>query len=251
MVIKWNVTVPMLSGDTPRQGYVYLPASYDQNPQRRYPVLYMFDGHNVFFDEDATYGKSWGMKKYMDQSQKDLIIVGIACNDQGNRRLNEYAPVSFYYEPVGHIEGQGQVYMDWLVQELKPYIDSHYRTNPHREQTYIAGSSMGGLMSLYGVCCYNHVFSKAACLSPSLWVEQEKLLQLLDGTKPASDTCIYMDYGSGELPNHPGCRQALEAALQLLLSKDTNPTFRIVPGGTHCEASWERQIPVFMACLGI
>lgn len=251
MVVKWDVTIPELTGDTPRKGYVYLPESYEWDLNRRYPVLYMFDGNNVFFDADATFGKSWGMKEYMDQSGKELIIVGIACNEEGNRRLNEYAPLSFDYEPLGHIEGQGQIYMDWLVNTLKPYIDSQYRTLGDRGHTFIAGSSMGGLMSVYAVCCYNRIFSKAACLSPSLWVKYDRFLELLEGADVATDTCIYMDCGSEELPNHPGCAQALTAVFQLLLSKGTKPTLRIIPGGTHCEASWERQIPIFMECLEV
>jgi predicted alpha/beta superfamily hydrolase len=228
---------------------VYLPESYDREPERRYAVLYMFDGHNVFFDEDATFGKSWGMKDYMDRTGKELMIVGIACNSEGNRRLNEYAPISFDYEPLGHMEGLGKLYMDWLVQELKPYIDSHYRTLTGRESTYIAGSSMGGLMSLYAVCCYNQTFSKAACLSPSLWVKHQEFLDLLEENELQKDTWIYMDYGSEELPNHPDSPEALVAAMALLLSKGVSPMLRIVPGGSHCEASWEKQIPVFMECL--
>lgn len=251
MVHKWNVTIPSLSGETPRTGYVYLPASYDSEPERRYPVLYMFDGHNVFFDEDATFGKSWGMKDYMDTTGKELIIVGIACNSEGNRRLSEYSPVSFDYAPVGHIQGQGKKYMDWLVRELKPWIDSKYRTIPDRENTWLAGSSMGGLMSLYGVCAYNQYFGKAACLSPSLWVAPGKILELLAKASLKPDTCIYMDYGSDELPNHFGSDSALMTTMQLLLTKGVNPTLRIIPGGTHCEASWERQIPVFMEILGV
>ena len=77
MVKKWNVTIPKLSGDTPRAAYIYLPESYEKDPDRRYPVMYMFDGHNVFFDQDATYGKSWGMNKYMEERKKDLSIVAV------------------------------------------------------------------------------------------------------------------------------------------------------------------------------
>ena len=65
MVIKWNVTIPKLTGEKTRHAYIYLPDSYDKEKDKRYPVMYMFDGHNVFFDEDATFGKSWGMNKYM------------------------------------------------------------------------------------------------------------------------------------------------------------------------------------------
>ena len=251
MVIKWDVTIPPLTGEKIRRGYVYLPESYDREPEKRYPVLYMFDGHNVFFDEDATFGKSWGMKDYLDRNSHDLIIVGIECNNEGWRRLNEYSPVDFSYEEIGSIKGEGQVYMDWLVGTLKPYIDATYRTLPDREHTAIGGSSMGGLMSLYAACCYNNVFQHAAALSPSLWVNQEATLGILKAAEPKPDTCIYMDYGSEELDNHFGNMEVLRGAVDILLQKELRLTFRIVPGGSHCEASWEKQIPVFMQCLNL
>ena len=251
MVIKWNVTIPPLTGEKLRRGYVYLPESYDREPEKRYPVLYMFDGHNVFFDEDATFGKSWGMKAFLDQNPRDLIVVGIECNDEGWRRLNEYSPVDFTYEQTGFIKGEGKVYMDWLVGTLKPYIDENYRTLPDREHTAIGGSSMGGLMSLYAACHYNEVFQCAACLSPSLWVNPEATTALLASSDPAPDTCIYMDYGSDELGNHEASFGLLRAAVDILLQKQLKLTFRIVPGGTHCEASWEKQIPIFMQCLSL
>lgn len=251
MVYKWDVTIPQLSGRTPRKAYLYLPDDYGENPERRYPVLYMFDGHNVFFDSDATYGKSWGMASYMSWTRKPLIIVAVECNHEGNRRLEEYSPLDFENTTVGKIHGQGQIYMDWMVHELKPSIDSRLRTLPDREHTVIGGSSMGGLMALYGATAYNHIFQRAACLSPSLWIAPGRLVELLSKTDVRSDTCIYMDYGSVEIYNHAASAEALISIVHLLLSKRVDLTFRIVPGGTHCEASWEQQIPIFMDCLGL
>ena len=251
MVKKWNVVIPQLSGDTPRNVYIYLPASYEKNPDRRYPVLYMFDGHNVFFDKDATFGKSWGMNKYMVRSKKDLIIVGVECNHQGNGRLVEYSPFSYTNDSMGSIRGKGRVYMNWLVKELKPRIDQSFRTLPDRKHTSIAGSSMGGLMALYAVSAYNHVFQKAACLSPSLWVHPDKVLAFIDKAKFRPGTTIYMDYGEQEMANHGPNREILAASTQALMTKPVNLTMRIVPGGSHCEASWEKQVPIFMSCLGL
>lgn len=251
MVRKWELTIPQLSGDTPRRAYIYLPESYEADTQRRYGVMYMFDGHNVFFDEDATYGKSWGMGKYLDEAHKQLVVVAVECNHQGFRRLAEYSPVSFAEDSLGRITGKGRTYMNWMVRELKPYIDAHYRTLPDRGNTAIAGSSMGGLMALYGATVYNDVFQRAACLSPSLWVAPGKLLELIARARIRRGTCIYMDYGEKELSNHGGSTQALLAAAQLLMVKGVNVTLRIAPGGSHCEASWEKQIPVFMECLGL
>lgn len=251
MVIKWNVTIPQLSGDAERRAYIYLPDSYEKEPDRRYPVMYMFDGHNVFFDSDATYGKSWGMNDYMNRSKKQLIIVAVECNHEGDSRLQEYSPVNFENATLGKIRGKGKTYMNWMIRTLKPYIDANYRTLPDRLNTIICGSSMGGLMALYGVCTYNHVFQRAACLSPSIWVSPGKMLELIARANIRNDTCIYMDYGSNEMFNHAANAESLISTAHLLLTKRVNLALRVVPGGDHSEASWERQIPIFMDCLGL
>ena len=251
MVKKWNVRIPNLSGDAQRRVYLYLPDSYAKEPDKRYPVMYMFDGHNVFFDSDATYGKSWGMKKYMDSAKKQLIIVAVECNHDGNSRLEEYSPVNFDNATLGRIKGRGRAYMNWLVGTLKPFIDENFRTLQDRTNTIICGSSMGGLMALYGATVYNHVFQRAACLSPSLWVSPGKILELVAKAHIRRDTCIYMDYGSEEMFNHAANAEALISTSHLLLTKRVNLALRIVPGGSHCEASWEKQIPVFIDCLGL
>ena len=251
MVKKWDITIPRLSGDRTRRAYIYLPESYEKEPQRRYPVMYMFDGHNVFFDEDATFGKSWGMDKYMTESKKDLIIVGVECNTEGNRRLIEYSPISYENSELGKIRGKGSVYMNWMVGELKPYIDKNYRSLPDRKNTIIAGSSMGGLIALYGVTVYNHIFQRGACLSPSLWVAPGKVLEFVARAHIRRDTQIYMDYGELEMFNHAATQESMISTAHLLLTKRVNLALRIVPGGTHSEASWEKQIPIFMDCLGL
>lgn len=250
MIIKEWIRIPSLSGDKKRRIYFYLPQDYDQG-QNRYPVLYMFDGHNVFFDGDATYGKSWGMKEYMDREDPGLIIVAVECNHEGNSRLEEYTPWPFYARGMGHMEAKGERYMEWLVNVLKPGVDRRFRTLPKREHTYICGSSMGGLMSVYALCRYNHIFSKAAALSPSLWVDSARAVQLIRDSALAEDTIIYMDYGSEEMKNHKNIQEALKYAAGAFLDRQVNICMRIVPGGQHCEASWEQQIPVFMKCLQI
>ena len=251
MVKKWKVTIPRLSGEKHRRAYIYLPNSYSKDADQRYPVLYMFDGHNVFFDQDATYGKSWGMKSFMDRTKKDLIIVAVECNHEGNKRLQEYCPFNFESDDFGKIRGRGSVYMNWLTEELKPWVDRNYRTLPDREHTFIAGSSMGGLMSLYALCAYPRVFSGAACLSPSLWTSPTGVLEMIAKAKFGPDTVAYLDYGSQEMDNHGASASILTGANQMLLAKGVYSTLRIVPGGNHSEASWEKQIPIFMDCLGL
>ena len=251
MVKKWTVTIPELSGEKTRRAYIYLPKSYDKERNRRYPVMYMFDGHNVFFDADATYGKSWGMARYLDEAQKELIVVAVECNHLGNSRLQEYSPFTFQNATLGKIRGRGKAYMTWLVGTMKPYIDEHYRTLPDRNSTILCGSSMGGLMALYGACAYNHIFQRAACLSPSLWVSGGKVLEMVAKSHIRKDTCIYMDYGSEEMFNHAANSECLLSTAHMLLTKRVNLALRVVPGGNHSEASWERQIPIFMDCLGL
>ena len=109
MVKKWNVRIPRLSGNDTRRVYLYLPDLYDEEPDRRFPVMYMFDGHNVFFDSDATYGKSWGMNRYMSMTRTPLIIVAVECNHNGSCRLEEYSPMDFEDFDLGRIKGRGRV----------------------------------------------------------------------------------------------------------------------------------------------
>lgn len=250
MIETWNVTIPKLTGEEPRRAYAYVPDSREEDPDRRYPVLYMFDGHNVFFDEDATYGKSWGMLDYLDAARTQIIVAAVECNHSpDNGRLSEYSPFSFTTPEFGHIRGRGKATMDWLVKDFKAEIDGRFPTLPDRRHTFIAGSSMGGLMSLYAVTKYNRWFSRAAALSPSVWFAREDLDELLRAARIRSGTVVYMDYGARELDNHPDMLRRFGQVTELLLERGVNLTSRIVPGGTHCEASWERQIPFFMNTL--
>lgn len=250
MIKTWKIKIPELSGEMERNAYIYLPDDYETSG-KKYPVLYMFDGHNVFFDKDATYGKSWGMGEYMKSSGKQLIIVAIECNHKGHKRLEEYSPVDFDFPDVGKVSGHGKQYLDWMVSKLKPYIDSNYPTLPDRDHTSLAGSSMGGLMALYGVCEYNQFFKKAACLSPSFWMSKDKVLDIVTNSDIATDSAVYIDYGSLELPNHTTSSEALIAVARLLLTRRVSTMFKIVPGGIHNESSWEKQIPQFMEFLAL
>lgn len=250
MVEKWNVIFPAPDGPEERRAYLYLPESYQYEKDRHYPVLYMFDGHNVFFDSDATYGKSWGMKEYMDYTGTQLIIAAVECNHSpDNKRLEEYSPYSFSDPKYGRFTGRGAETMEWYIHTFKKDIDNRYRTLPDREHTFIAGSSMGGLMSLYALLACNEVFSRAAALSPSLWTNPKKIGHLIANASLSPDTVLYMDYGSEELGNHSAMRKNLAKVTEKLLEKGVLLNSRIIPGGTHCEASWERQLPFFMNTL--
>ena len=231
MVNRHKIQIPELTGEEERNLYIYLPDSYDWDRERYYPVLYMFDGHNVFFDSDATYGKCWGMKEYMDHTNTQVIIVAVECNHSpDNGRLKEYAPFSFHDARCGSITAKGAITMDWMVHTLKPQIDRDLRTLSDREHTFIAGSSMGGLMSLYAVAQYNSVFGRAAALSPSVWTNVDKLEQLIRRTKIRQNTVIYMDYGSVELEQRPKIRRDFERIAAAFFQKkvllgETDPVF--------------------------
>lgn len=249
MLKIWNVTIPKLSGNQSRKAYVWLPDDYEEDPEKRYGVLYMFDGHNIFRDEFATFGKSWGMEAYLQETCRELIIVAVECNHEGNNRLMEYSPVTYRNKQHGFIPGKAPTYMKWLVKSLKPYVDKRLRTIPDREHTSLAGSSMGGLIALYGISAYNHVFRQAACLSPSLWVAPAKILAMVTGARYNTDTAIYLSYGQQEMSNHGANRWILGATAKALYEKGVNLTMRIVRDAYHCEAAWEKEVPIFMECL--
>ena len=249
MVKTWNISFPAtVQKERRRRAYVYLPTMYKEQPRRRFPVLYMFDGHNVFFDEHSSHGHSWRLAEYLDFAGIPLIVAAVECNHSPeNGRLSEYSPWSFSDAEVGYVEGRGHETMEWFIHSFKALIDRRYRTIPWREKTFIGGSSMGGLMSLYAVARYNHIFSRAAALSPHVWSSKAELLKLLRHAPMTDATVIYMDWGSAEVDRHMarGQRDVADA----LFDRGVALTARVVPGGDHSEASWERQASFFIETL--
>ncbi len=249
MIESWNVAFPAQTGDAERRAYVYVPDFLEDEPDVRLPVLYMFDGHNLFFDEEATYGKSWGLLDYMEQSGAPLIIAAVACNQgRNNERLREYCPFNAEIPGFGRIRGRGRATLEWYLHDFKPYIDANYPTLPDRDHTFIGGSSMGGLMSLFAVTEYNRYFSRCAALSPSIWFEEKKMEKMLGGHRLRRGTVVYMDYGEKELGRR-GMAAGFGWATVLLMGRGALVTSRIVPGGDHSEGSWEKQIPFFINTL--
>ena len=196
MVQKFPLYFP--EGQEDRTIHLYLPDEYDYSDSR-YPVLYMFDGHNLFFDADATYGKSWGIKDFLDHWDKPVIVVGMECSHHGFDRIREYCPYDIYSRFAGgRIHGTGGQTMRWVIEDVKPYIDSHFRTWPHREATAIGGSSMGGMMALYAVIRHNDVFSKGACVSNALSGSMPALRQELAEQPVNPDTRAFLSSGTEE-----------------------------------------------------
>ena len=248
MVESWNITIPSLTKRKERKAYVYLPVDYDENGG--YPVMYMFDGHNLFDDSEATFGRSWRLADYLDYTRTQIIIAAVECNGAGNGRLEEYTPISFKDDEFGYIKSRGKKYMDWLVKKFKPFIDENFATLPDRANTAIAGSSIGGLMTLFALSKYGKYFSRGAALSPSLWVSGGEMPAFLKDGKLGKDTLLYTDYGSEEFSNHPAQRKVFAQTCAYLIERGVNVAARVVKGGTHCEASWEKSVPYFMNVLG-
>ena len=248
MVESWNITIPSLTKRKERKAYVYLPVDYDENGG--YPVMYMFDGHNLFDDSEATFGRSWRLADYLDYTRTQIIIAAVECNGAGNGRLEEYTPISFKDDEFGYIKSRGKKYMDWLVKKFKPFIDENFATLPDRANTAIAGSSMGGLMTLFALSKYGKYFSRGAALSPSLWVSGGEMPAFLKDGKLGKYTLLYTDYGSEEFSNHPAQRKVFAQTCAYLIERGVNVAARVVKGGTHCEASWEKSVPYFMNVLG-
>lgn len=249
MVKTWNISYPAAKGrERRRRAYVYLPAMYKAQPRRRFPVLYMFDGHNLFFDEHASHGRSWRLAEYLDFTETPLIVAAVECSHAApSGRICEYSPYCFDDPEMGHIDGEGERTMHWFIHDFKRLVDRRFRTIPWRESTFIGGSSMGGLMSLYAVLRHNDIFSRAAVLSPHIWADKNRLLKLIRSADIAPDTVIYMDWGENEAD--ASMARDLRRTASAILERGINATVRVVPGGEHCEACWDRQAPFFTETL--
>ena len=237
--------------------HIWLPDGYEDSAER-YPVMYFFDGHNLFLDQDATYGKSWGLLEFLQSWEKPLIVVGIECGHEGNERLFEYCPYHFRGKFWGDLRGTGEQTMDFMAEELKPLIDREYRTLPSRENTAIGGSSMGGLMSLYAIVKYNSVYSKAACLSSAISPGMPSLRKDIREAAIDPDSRVYLSWGSkeaiGRRLSKAGDYGTLTAKHNLELAhmleeKGARTSVVCQRGGAHNEASWEKQVPGFMDFL--
>ena len=253
MVDIFKLTIPQLTEDEERTAYVYVPDRFRDHPEERYPVLYMFDGHNLFFDETASFGKSWGMKKYLDEHDTPLIVASVACNFHKESyrlggRFSEYSPFSFEDPMIGSIQGRGDITMDWMVNEFKSLIDKKYPTIPDRKHTFIGGSSMGGLMTLYAVLEYNQYFSRGAAVSPAVYFSFENVREMIRSATIEKDTVLYIDYGEKELFDSRA-EKDFRDMVYLLQEKRVLLESRIVPGGIHSEITWEKQLPFLIDVL--
>ena len=251
MYKEWKITIPALTGDEERKAYIFVPDIAFSDDSLRFPVLYMFDGHNLFSDAEASYGKCWGMLKYLTEHPAPLIVAALECNHHAEDepcggRMSEYSPFDFSARKLT-VKGRGRLTMDYIVREFKPFIDANYPTLPDREHTFIGGSSMGGLMTLYALACFGETFSRGAALSPSLLFSHKEVRDMISSAD-WSGTVLYTDMGQREM-NWTRVRSAFGELTSLLIKRGALVVSRVVPGGVHSEASWERQIPFFLNTL--
>lgn len=216
--------------DNRRDLYVYVPAA----PTRgdcRYPVIYMQDGQNLF-DPALSFAGTWGVDEALRWASGrglDAIVVGIP--NLGAARLAEYNPF---------VEA-GERYLAFVAHTVKPLVDAQFPTLPDRRHTGIAGSSMGGLISLYAFFKHSEVFGFAAALSPSLWFADGALLDLV-ARAPRVPGRLYLDVGIREGDQTVALTRRLR---DLLLAKGYEPgrDFRWVEDkdGVHHESAWGRR----------
>ncbi len=226
--------------------HIYLPDGYE-NSNQRYPVMYFFDGHNLYHDEDATYGKSWGLKTFLDHWGKNMIIVGIECGHEKKERLSEYLPYSTKKTRFSRFKVLGKKTFQWIIDEVKVMIDQEYRTYPFRECCGIAGSSMGGIMALYGILAHNDVFSKAACISSAISFCMDKVEKDLNRKKISPDTRVYLSWGEYEEGEHTF--QHHKTIFDSMMYRGCAIKVCRQQYGNHNEASWELLVPDFMDFL--
>ena len=172
---------------------IYLPASYRTASTRRYPVVYMQDGQNLS-DPATAFAGTWDLEATLERLAArglELIVVGV--HHAGEDRLTEYSP--FPDRKLGG--GEGELYLSFLVNTLKPRIDRLFRTRTHCDETAILGSSMGALISLYAYFRYPSVFGRAGVMSPSVWFGQGAILDYI-GAANAPGGRIYLDVGGRE-----------------------------------------------------
>jgi predicted alpha/beta superfamily hydrolase len=227
-----------------RDVVVYLPPGYEAGAARRYPVLYLQDGQNLFDGSTAfIFGQYWHVGETADAlivagAVEPLVIVGIY--NTGEQRINEYTPTRDRHRKIG---GQADLYGRFLVEELKPFMDAQYRTLTDAPNTGLGGSSLGGLVSLHLGIKYPHVFGKLAVLSPSIWWNRRMILHRVRRLEAKADLRIWIDVGTAE-----GANTVKDAALlrDALVARGWVPDMDLkyveAEGAGHNELAWAERV---------
>lgn len=240
-----TVDFPMPQLGRSRQVWVYVPQDYYQSSDS-FPVLYLHDGQNLFDEVTTAFGTEWAVDEAMvareDSGYRSLIVVGI--DNGGGSRIDEYSP---WVNPQ-YGGGQGDAYMDWLVNDLKPFIDGYFRTRRGRENTGLMGSSLGGLISQYGGLAHQQVFSKLGIFSPSYWFDDSCYVHVRQQGHQAPmrvHQCAGGQESTSMLPKMYAMRDSL-------LANGFSPSeLRTVTkaDGQHSEWFWAREFPAAVKWL--
>ena len=231
-----------------RDVLVYLPPGYRRLSRKRYPVLYLHDGQNVFDAATSFSGAEWGVDETAERLIRQkliepLIIVAIA--NMGEERVHEYAPTRGVIDAKAkrkkRSRGLARLYGHFLMDELKPYIDRKYRTRPGAEFTGLGGSSLGGLVTLAIGILYPRAFSRLIVMSPSIWWDDFAIYRLVDFIEQKPPLKIWLDTGTAE----PGWEQARELRDRLFekgwkLRDDLQ--YMEAKGADHSEAAWAARV---------
>lgn len=224
--------------DNRRDILVYLPPSY-RTSERRYPVVYMHDGQNLF-DEATSFGAEWGVDQTLEAGAEqglEAIVVGIP--NMGEARLDEYSP---WRDDKYEAGGSGDPYLDFVVHTLKPVVDADFRTLPGREHTGIAGSSMGGLISLYAFFRHPETFGFAGVMSPALWFAGRRVYDYVEQA-PFVPGKLYLDVGTQEGSEElQDVRRLRDILVRKGYEKGRNFLYVVEMGGAHNERAWARRL---------
>lgn len=235
-ILAEDFTIPQLNRQ--RRIWLYLPPDY-ATTDRSYPVLYMHDGQNLF-DPGTSFAGEWEVDETLDAlfSEGDPGIIVVGIDNGGSHRLAEYTP----WPNPQYGGGEGDAYVDFLTETLKPYIDANYRTLPEAEHTGIMGSSLGGLISLYGALREPEVFGKVGVFSPSLWFTDD-IYEMAEATDlNTANLRLYLLAGEQE---DGGSVVDDVAEMVTTLTNSGQPadelTFASHPDGQHAEWYWARE----------
>lgn len=235
----WRFHSRILAEPDRRDILVYLPEQYSAEPHRRFPVFYLHDGQNLF-DERTSYiaGRTWHAHTTADRLNQageiePVILVGIA--NSGLRRMAEYTPTRD--RTLGG--GEGRSYGRLLLEELKPFIDSTYRTRTGPGDTGLGGSSLGGLISLFLGLEHPDIFGKLAILSPSIWWDHRSILGFVNQAHPRPHLRIWLDMGTAEGARHVRDTEHLHRLLLRLGWHDgVDLHYLEADGAIHDEDAW-------------
>lgn len=227
---SFEIKAPQL--DTIKKIWVYLPINYETST-KKYPVIYMHDAQNLF-DAKTSFSGEWKIDETLDSLKANVIVIGI---EHGNtKRIDELTP--FKNEKYGG--GNADSYLDFIVSDLKPYVDKTYRTKANKNNTAIMGSSLGGLVSYYAGLKYPKVFGKVGSFSPSFWFSDE-IYKLTENTKKIN-TKIYFMCGASE---NEDMISDMNRMMILIREKRCDclnlMTYSIVKDGKHNENLWAKE----------